>query len=97
MDAQGALESLLGRLGAVLVSEAQLLGGVRGDVEFIKDEMESMNGLLLHLMESMTARVKKKKERFYLEKKKSKIHQRSLNLSGGSLRSMNLQSAHRGL
>uniref|UniRef100_A0A0E0MHS8 Uncharacterized protein n=1 Tax=Oryza punctata TaxID=4537 RepID=A0A0E0MHS8_ORYPU len=33
MDAQGALDSLLGRLGAVLLSEAQLLGGVRGDVE----------------------------------------------------------------
>uniref|UniRef100_A0A0E0MHS7 Uncharacterized protein n=1 Tax=Oryza punctata TaxID=4537 RepID=A0A0E0MHS7_ORYPU len=47
-----ALDSLLGRLTTVLVSEAQLLGGVRGDVEFIKDEMESMNGLLLHLKEA---------------------------------------------
>ena len=53
MDAQGALDSLLGRLTTVLVSEAQLLGGVRGDVEFIKDEMESMNGLLLlHLTDA---------------------------------------------
>uniref|UniRef100_A0A0D3HPJ7 Uncharacterized protein n=1 Tax=Oryza barthii TaxID=65489 RepID=A0A0D3HPJ7_9ORYZ len=51
MDAQGALDSLLGRLTTVLVSEAQLLSGVRGDVEFIKDEMESMNGLL-HLTEA---------------------------------------------
>ncbi|KAF8665969.1 hypothetical protein HU200_054056 [Digitaria exilis] len=49
MDAQGALNSLLGRLTTVLADEAQLLGGIRGDVEFIKDEMESMNGLLLHL------------------------------------------------
>ncbi|KAM3245363.1 hypothetical protein ACQJBY_056599 [Aegilops geniculata] len=52
MDAQGALDSLLGRLTAILVDEAQLLGGLQGDVEFIKDEMESMNGLLLHLTEA---------------------------------------------
>ncbi|XP_037424055.1 disease resistance protein PIK6-NP-like [Triticum dicoccoides] len=52
MDAQRALTSLLGRLTTVLVNEAQLLGGIRGDVEFIKDEMESMNGLLLHLAEA---------------------------------------------
>uniref|UniRef100_A0A0E0MHR0 Uncharacterized protein n=1 Tax=Oryza punctata TaxID=4537 RepID=A0A0E0MHR0_ORYPU len=50
--AQGAVDSLLGRLTALLVDEAQLLGGVRGDVEFIKDEMEFMNGLLLHLTEA---------------------------------------------
>uniref|UniRef100_M8BM27 Disease resistance protein RPM1 n=1 Tax=Aegilops tauschii TaxID=37682 RepID=M8BM27_AEGTA len=52
MDAQGALNSLLGRLTAILVDEAKLLGGLHGDVEFIKDEMESMNGLLLHLTEA---------------------------------------------
>ncbi|KAG0530822.1 hypothetical protein BDA96_05G220100 [Sorghum bicolor] len=52
MDAPGALDSFLGRLTAVLVNEAQLLGRVRGDVEFIKDEMESMNGLILHLTEA---------------------------------------------
>ena len=38
---------LLGRLSSVLLEEAQLLRGVRGDVEFIKDEMESTNGFLL--------------------------------------------------
>jgi hypothetical protein len=52
MDAQGALDLLLGRLTTVLVHEAQLLGGVRSDVEFIKDEMESMNSLILHLTEA---------------------------------------------
>ncbi|OEL18404.1 hypothetical protein BAE44_0020575 [Dichanthelium oligosanthes] len=48
-SAQGAVDSLLGRLSAALTDEAQLLRGVRGDVRFIRDEMDSMNGLLLHL------------------------------------------------
>lgn len=52
MDAQGALDSLLGRLTSILVEEAQLLGRVRGDVEFIKDEIECMNSLLLQLTEA---------------------------------------------
>ncbi|RLM58599.1 disease resistance protein RPM1-like [Panicum miliaceum] len=48
-SAQGAVDSLLGRLATALTDEAQLLRGVRGDVRFIRDEMDSMNGLLLHL------------------------------------------------
>ncbi|CAL4986190.1 unnamed protein product [Urochloa decumbens] len=52
MDAQGALDSLLGRLTSILVDEAQLLGRVRGDVEFIKGEMECMNSLILQLTEA---------------------------------------------
>lgn len=52
MDAQGALDSLLDRLTTVLVEVAQLFGRVHGDVEFIKDEMEFMNSLLLHLTEA---------------------------------------------
>mgnify|MGYP003703213791 CR=1 FL=1 len=55
MDAQGALDSLLGWLTTVLVSEAQLLGGIRGDVEFIKDEMESMDRLVAHITEASPA------------------------------------------
>jgi len=51
-SAQGAVDSLLGRLTSALVEEAQLLGGVRGDVQFIKDEMESMNGFLMHVAEA---------------------------------------------
>ncbi|CAL4990324.1 unnamed protein product [Urochloa decumbens] len=52
MDAHDALDSLLGRLTSILVNEAQLLGRVRGDVEFIKDEMECMNSLILQLAEA---------------------------------------------
>ncbi|CAD6252679.1 unnamed protein product [Miscanthus lutarioriparius] len=50
--AQGAVDSLLGRLTSMLLDEAQLLGGLRGDVEFIRDEMETMNALLRHLTEA---------------------------------------------
>jgi len=46
------VNSLLGRLTSVLLDEAQLLGGFRGDVEFIRDEMETMNALLRHLTEA---------------------------------------------
>ncbi|TVU23797.1 hypothetical protein EJB05_26179, partial [Eragrostis curvula] len=49
---QGALDSLLGSITAALVSEAQLLGGIRGNVEFIKYEIECMNSLILYLTEA---------------------------------------------
>ncbi|KAG0530911.1 hypothetical protein BDA96_05G228000 [Sorghum bicolor] len=45
-SAQSAVDSLLGRLSSVLVEEAQLLRNVHGDMQFIKREMESMNGFL---------------------------------------------------
>lgn len=51
-SAQGAVGSLLGRLSSALVDEAQQLGSVRSDIQFIKDEMESMNGFLLHVAEA---------------------------------------------
>lgn len=50
--AQGAVDSLLGRLMSVLLDEAQLPGSLRGDVEFIREEMETMNALLRHLTQA---------------------------------------------
>uniref|UniRef100_A0A0D9YCA8 Uncharacterized protein n=1 Tax=Oryza glumipatula TaxID=40148 RepID=A0A0D9YCA8_9ORYZ len=43
--AMSTVHALLG----VIRKEAELLTGVRGDVQFIRDEMESINGLLRHL------------------------------------------------
>ncbi|XP_037472386.1 uncharacterized protein LOC119348173, partial [Triticum dicoccoides] len=45
--AKSTVDSLLGTLARVIGNEAELLGGVRRDMQFIKDEMESMNGFIL--------------------------------------------------
>jgi hypothetical protein len=44
-----AVDSLLGVLSTAVKHEARLLGGVHRDVQFIKDEMDSLNGFLMHL------------------------------------------------
>uniref|UniRef100_A0ACD5TZ76 Uncharacterized protein n=1 Tax=Avena sativa TaxID=4498 RepID=A0ACD5TZ76_AVESA len=49
---QGAVDSLVGLLATTITDERKLLGGVQRDMQFIKDEMESMNGFLLHLTRS---------------------------------------------
>uniref|UniRef100_A0ACD5T6I9 Uncharacterized protein n=1 Tax=Avena sativa TaxID=4498 RepID=A0ACD5T6I9_AVESA len=45
----GAMGSLLGKLGAMLTDEYKLLKDVRGDIKFLKDELEVMNAFLLKM------------------------------------------------
>lgn len=47
--AEGAVKTLLGKLGSVLAQQNQLVGGVRGELQYIKDELESMNAFLQNL------------------------------------------------
>ncbi|KAF8664153.1 hypothetical protein HU200_054901 [Digitaria exilis] len=49
--AEGAIHTLLGKLGAVLVQEAQLLGSVQVELQYLKDELESMTAFLQDLAE----------------------------------------------
>ncbi|CAD6253167.1 unnamed protein product [Miscanthus lutarioriparius] len=46
---QSAIDALLGVLTTAIQDVALLIGGVHSDMKFIKDEMDSMNGFLLHL------------------------------------------------
>jgi uncharacterized protein YdiU (UPF0061 family) len=50
----GTVEKLLGLLTTVIKDEVELQRGVQGDIQFIKDEMDSMNGFLLHLTKTET-------------------------------------------
>ncbi|KAG8090463.1 hypothetical protein GUJ93_ZPchr0011g28285 [Zizania palustris] len=47
--AQVGLDTLLGVLSTAIKDQVKLLGGVEGDIQFIRDEMDSMNGFLLSL------------------------------------------------
>ncbi|KAF8668652.1 hypothetical protein HU200_051829 [Digitaria exilis] len=49
--AEGAIHTLLGKLGAILVQEAQLLGSVQVELQYLKDELESMTAFLQDLAE----------------------------------------------
>ncbi|XP_037470454.1 disease resistance protein Pik-2-like [Triticum dicoccoides] len=46
---QGAVRILLGKLGNVLATKYALLSGVRGQIQELKDELESMTGCLRDL------------------------------------------------
>ncbi|KAK3120246.1 hypothetical protein QOZ80_9AG0684290 [Eleusine coracana subsp. coracana] len=49
-----AIEPLLSLLTTVVKEEARLLRGIHGDIQFIKDEMDSMIGFLMHLTKTQT-------------------------------------------
>ncbi|XBJ20124.1 hypothetical protein VPH35_010990 [Triticum aestivum] len=46
---QGAVQVLLGKLGEILASKYALLSGVRGEIQELKDELESMTACLRDL------------------------------------------------
>ncbi|KAM0912527.1 hypothetical protein ACQ4PT_012748 [Festuca glaucescens] len=52
----GAINILLPKLGTVLIQEAQLLGGIRGELQYMKDELESMTAFLQDLAEGENRR-----------------------------------------
>lgn len=47
--ATGAMDSLLGKLGTMLSDEYKMLNGVRGDIKFLKAELEAMHAFLLDM------------------------------------------------
>ncbi|KAL6855936.1 hypothetical protein ACP4OV_018738 [Aristida adscensionis] len=49
--AEGAVHTLMGKLGTILVEEARLLGGTRRKLQYLKDELESMTAFLQDLAE----------------------------------------------
>uniref|UniRef100_A0A0E0RBL4 Rx N-terminal domain-containing protein n=1 Tax=Oryza rufipogon TaxID=4529 RepID=A0A0E0RBL4_ORYRU len=52
---KGVLDTLLGRISTVLADKARLLGRVRRDMQFIKDEMEMMDAFLLLLLKQQAS------------------------------------------
>lgn len=44
-----AVSKVLGALSKAISDETALLGGLPGNMQFVKDELDSMNGFLLHL------------------------------------------------
>jgi disease resistance protein RPM1 len=51
MEALG-LGKLLEKLGSILLSEALLIGSVRKDIRFIRDELQSMDAAVMDLIRS---------------------------------------------
>lgn len=46
---QGAMQTMLGKLGGALATKYALLSGVRGEIGELKDELESMTSCLRDL------------------------------------------------
>jgi hypothetical protein len=46
---QSSIDALVGVLTSAIQDEARLIGGVHSDMKLSKDEMDIMNGFLLHL------------------------------------------------
>ncbi|KAG0535756.1 hypothetical protein BDA96_03G006200 [Sorghum bicolor] len=46
---QSAIDAVLGTLATAIQDDLRLIGSVHSDMKFIKDEMDSMNGFLMHL------------------------------------------------
>jgi hypothetical protein len=49
LAADSAMKSLLGKLGSLLAQEYTLISGVRGEIQYIKDELASMHAFFLNL------------------------------------------------
>ncbi|OAY70392.1 Disease resistance protein RPM1 [Ananas comosus] len=57
--ATGTAKAVLPKLAGLLEEEVRLLKGLRGEIQFMKDELESMTAFLIHLSEKRDYDTKK--------------------------------------